>query len=259
MLSGHAAEWAIHMYKITNGLVLRETNYKEADKMLTVLTESDGKVSVSAKGTRRKGSRIGAASQLLAYSEMTLFCYNGRWSLNEANTIELFPGIREDIELLALGSYFAELLEAVTDEDQPNPEILSLGLNSLFALSKAMASKELIKAAFEMRLMCISGYEPQLDACTKCAVEDIEDMRFGLHGGGICCNKCGPEGEICLPLCPGSLSALRYIVGSEPKKLFSFKLGGDAVKRLSCLTEAYVMAQLERGFKTLDFYKSLMI
>jgi len=247
------------MYKITKGLVLRETNYKEADKMLTVLTESDGKVSVSARGTRRKGSRIGAASQLLAYSEMTLFCYNGRWSLNEANTIELFQGIREDIELLALGAYFAELLEAVTDEDRPDPEILSLGLNSLYALSRKLYSKELIKAAFEMRLMCLAGYEPQLDACTMCGSEDSEKMMFGLHSGGVRCPGCVGDGELSRPLCPGSLSALKYIVGAEPKKLFLFKLGGDAMKRLSEIAEAYVLSQLERGFKTLDFYKTLII
>lgn len=247
------------MFKITKGLVLRETNYKEADKMLTVLTESDGKVSVSARGTRRKGSRIGAASQLLAYSEMTLFCYKGRWSLNEANTIELFPAIRGDIELLALGSYFAELLEAVTDEDQPNPEILSLGLNSLYALGKKTYAKELIKAAFEIRLICLSGYEPELDTCVKCGSEDLEGMMFGLQSGGIHCPKCAEDGERSMPLCPGSLSALRYIVSAEPKKLFSFRLGAAAAKRLADIAEAYILSQLERGFKTLEFYKNLNI
>ncbi len=245
------------MYKTTNGLVLRETNYKEADKILTVLTESDGKITVSAKGTRRKGSRIGAASQLLVYSEMTLFYYNGRWSLNEANTKELFPGIRNDIELLALGSYFAELLETVTDEDQPNPQLLSLGLNSLYALSSAIRQKEFIKAAFEMRLMCLAGFEPLLDACAECGNESFDSTRLDLHGGAIYCGACTGAGGITMPLCEGSLEALRYITSAEAKRLFSFTLGKDALKRLSDVTEAYVLAQLERGFRTLDFYKSL--
>lgn len=244
------------MYKVTKGLVLRETNYKETSKMLTVLTETDGKISVSARGTRRKGSRIGAASQLLAYSEMTLFYHKGRWTLNEANTIELFPAIREDVELLALGSYFAELLEAVTDEDQPNPEILSLGLNSLYALGRKTYPKELVKAAFEMRLISLAGYEPELNSCVKCGSADLEKPVYSPQNGGIVCLKCG-VGESLMPLCAGSLSALRYIVSADPKKLFSFKLGSAASKCLGGIAEAYVLAQLERGFKTLDFYKNL--
>ena len=247
------------MYKTTNGLVLRETNYKEADKILTVLTESEGKITVSAKGTRRKGSRIGAASQLLVYSEMTLFYYNGRWSLNEANTIELFQGLRNDIELLSLGSYFAELLETVTDEDQPNPQLLSLGLNSLYALSAGLRQKEFIKAAFEMRLMCLAGFEPILDACQDCGNESYNASSLDLSGGAIHCALCKGTGGISIPLCEGSLEALRYITSAEPKRLFSFSLGKDAAKRLSNVTEAYVMAQLERGFRTLDFYKSIII
>ena len=246
------------MYKVTKGLVLRETSYKEASKMLTVLTETDGKISVAAKGTRRKGSRIGAASQLLAYSEMTLFSYKGRWILNEANAIELFPAVREHVELLALGSYFAELLEAVTDEDQPNREILSLGLNSLYALGRKTYPKELVKAAFELRLICLAGYEPELSSCVKCGTEDCESPSFGVESGGLLCPDC-VAGEQTKPLCSASLSALRYIVGAEPKKLFSFKLGGAAAKRLGDITESYVLAQLERGFKTLDFYKNLTV
>jgi len=245
------------MYKTTNGLVLRETNYKEADKILTVLSESEGKITVSARGTRRKGSRIAAASQLLVYSEMTLFNYKGRWSLNEANTNELFNGLRNDIVLLSLGSYFAELLEAVTDEDQPNPQILSLGLNSLYALGTGIKSKEIIKAAFEIRLMCLAGFEPSIDACSGCGKDDFDDLRIDLQGGVIYCASCGKNQSGTMPLCADSLSALRFITGAESKKLFSFKIGGDALKRLSSVAEAYVLAHMERSFGTLDFYKSL--
>ena len=86
-----------------------------------------------ARGARRR-SRIAAAAQLLVYSEMTLY-QKGNWSiLDDASTIELFDGVRQDVELLALGSYFAELTELSTAEDVPAPEILSLLLNALYAL-----------------------------------------------------------------------------------------------------------------------------
>ena len=98
---------------VTCGLVLRETDTRDADKILTVLTPDRGKLAVIARGARRKGSRVAAACQLLAYSEMTLY-ERGQWTmLDAANTIELFGGLRQDLTALSLAAYFAELTEAV--------------------------------------------------------------------------------------------------------------------------------------------------
>ena len=101
------------MLLTTQGIILREVNYKESDKILTVLTRTGGKVTVKARGCRRKGSRLAASTQLLVYSEMTLFSYRDHYTLNEAEPLELFWGVRSDVEKVALGSYFAEVLEAV--------------------------------------------------------------------------------------------------------------------------------------------------
>lgn len=246
------------MFKTTRALVLRETKYKEADKILTVLTEDEGKLTVSARGVLRRGSRIAAACQLLAFSEMTLFENRGRWYVQEAQTVEQFLGLRADIALLSLGTYFVELLEAVSDEDSPNPEVLRLGLNSLFALSGGLYPPEHIKAVFETRLMCLSGYEPALEACPVCGKEDMASPVFSTLGGTVLCGKCrnSQYGET-FPLCDASLSALRHISGAESKKIFSFTLESAAAKRLSAVCEAYVQAQLERRFASLDYWKSV--
>ena len=134
------------MFLTTRGLVLREVRYKEADKILTVLTQHEGKVTVRARGALRKGSRITAATQLLTYSDMTIFENRGRRTLNEASTVEEFLGLRADLGAFALGSYFAELLETVSAEEYPDPPVLQLGLNSLYALSRALCPPEQIKA-----------------------------------------------------------------------------------------------------------------
>lgn len=246
------------MFKTTRALVLRETKYKEADKILTVLTEDEGKLTVSARGVMRRGSRIAAACQLLTFSEMTLFENHGRWYVQEAQTVEQFLGLREDIALLSLGTYFAELLEAVSDEDSPNPEVLRLGLNSLFALSGGLYQPEHIKAVFEARLMCLSGYEPALDNCPVCGKEDMVSPVFSTFGGTVLCGKCRSSqyGET-FPLCESSLAAMRHISGAESKKIFSFTLESASAKRLFVVCEAYVKAQLEHRFASLDYWKSV--
>ncbi|MBE6949151.1 MAG: DNA repair protein RecO [Ruminococcaceae bacterium] len=248
------------MYITTTGLVLRETEYKESSRILTVLTSTEGKLTVSARGAKRRGSKTAASTQLLAFSEMTL--YKGRdnkWTLTEARSLELFDGIRDELELLSLGSYFAEVMESVSDEDSPSPEILSLGLNSLYALSRRLKSAEMVKAAFELRMMCLAGYEPILEACCVCGNSEPEKGYLDLVGGIISCAKCSGFGELMTPLRGGALQAARYIIQSEPKKIFSFTLDDDALHELGYACENYLLTQMDRGFRTLEFYKSVNI
>lgn len=246
------------MFKTTRALVLRETKYKEADKILTVLTEDEGKLTVLARGVMRRGSKIAAACQLMAFSEMTLFENRGKWYVNEAQSIEQFLGLRYDISLLSLGSYFAELLETVSDADSPNPEVLRLGLNSLFALSERLYASEHIKAVFELRLMCLSGYEPVLDFCPVCGEERINRPVFSTTGGTVLCENCAkPEYGRTFPLSEASLSAMRYVSHAESKKIFSFTLGENDAKLLYEVCENYAQVQLEKSFPALEYWKSV--
>jgi len=242
------------MFLTTRGLVLREVKYREADRILTVLTEDEGKLTVRARGALRKGCRYGAATQLLSFSEMTLFGNRGRWTLNEGNTAEQFLGLRDDLAGFALGSYFAELLETVSDEDESDPALLQLGLNALFALSRGLYPAEHIKAAFELRLACLAGFRPALDGCGRCQLPDPTQPWFGTDAGSVYCASCR-EGRPGLPLCGASLAAMRYVVYAPARKIFSFTLDEAGAARFYAVCEAYILAQLDRGFGSLDYWK----
>ena len=243
------------MFIKTEGVVLREVEYNDADKLLDILTRDRGMMTVRARGVRRRTSDLKSACQLLAYSEFTLFENRGRFTINEAASIEQFRQLREDIELLALGSYFAQAVSVVAQEDAPNPELLSLLLNSLYALGKLQKPQLLVKAAFELRLACLAGFAPELSACVVCGSASPD--RFDLSSGSVQCAGCRTDGGIRMPIDSPVLLAMRYIVWCEPRKLFSFRLGEEALERLSGVTEAYLMTQLEHSFSTLEFYKSL--
>lgn len=248
------------MYINTKGLILREVPYKETSKILTVLTADAGRITVSAKGARRKGSKTAAATQLLCFSDMTLSENRDRYTLTEAHPIEMFEGLRFDLEKLSLGSYFAQVLEAVSDEDMPNPELLSLGLNALYVLSENKYPETLIKPAFETRLMALAGFAPLLDSCCVCGRENPVNPRLDLNGGTVRCRDCREEEGFAsetAPLCQGSLDAMRHIISCEGKRVFSFSLGVDAAKRLYKASETYLKAQLDRGFSALEYYNSV--
>lgn len=246
------------MFNTVRALVLREVRYKEADRILTLLSNTEGKLTVKARGALRKGSKTAAATQQLTYSEMTLFGNRGKWTVNEASVVEGFGGLRTDIADFALGSYFAECLEALSVEDQPDEAMLQLGLNSLYALSKKMYAPTLIKAAFELRLMCLSGYTPELSRCSACGRTAPEKPQLSLSSGVICCRECRTSalGETA-SLDEDSLAAMRYIVSSPAKQLFSFRLNNESLQRLSDVSEQYLLRQTERRFGTLDYWKKV--
>lgn len=246
------------MYKTLRGLVLREVKYKESSKILTILTEEEGKITAEAKGVLRKGSRCAASAQCLVWSELTFFERGGRYTLTEGSVLEDFAALRADLSDYALGCYFAELLEAVSDEDSPNAALLHLGLNALFALSRRLYPSGHVKSVFELRLMCLAGFAPQVDRCADCGDHAPAEPRFSLQGGAVHCAGCAPPAPgKSLPLCRASLAAMRHATTADPKKIYSFTLDEAAAERLERVSEEYVLTQLDRGFRTLDYWRSL--
>ena len=246
------------MYLTTPGLVLRVTDYNDRDALLTLLTRSHGKITAKARGLRRKNSPLIAPCQLLSFGEFTLFEYKGQYTVNEASAVELFQGLRRDLCKLSLGTYFAQVAEVLSQEDLPNPELLSLVLNCLYALDKLQKPEVLVKAAFELRSATIAGYAPDLFGCRVCGSQS--PAYFDISGGALLCENCRHSATgIRLPVNPAVVEVMRYIVYCDPKKLLSFEISTEAAEQLSGITESYLTTQLERGFSTLDFYKSLFI
>lgn len=241
---------------VVKGIVLRESDSKESDKILTVLTQELGKIAVVAKGARSRRSKVGAATQLLAYSELVLSESHGWQYLVEGNTIELFDGVRGDIELLSLGSYFAEIVDWVASDDGESAALLPLVLNALYALGTLHRPPLLVKAAFELKLMALIGFEPLLGGCAVCGKTQPEYPVLDLLGGTLCCRACAGRGGAAA-LTSGALRAMRHVLYGEPRRLYSFSLESADLGCFARSAEAYTRAMLDRDFRTLDFYKSL--
>lgn len=244
------------VYEVIHGLVLRETEFREADKVLAVLTAEKGKVSVIARGVLRKGSRMSASAQLFAYSEMTVYESGGYYILTDASTEATFSGLRVHISVLALATYFADLTETVLGEGEETGELLSHMLNALYALSELRKPPELVKAAFEMRLMALTGFAPLLDGCMYCGAETEDGAFFDVHGGGLLCRACA-EGRGGIPLSRASIAALRWSVTAPAKRLYAFSLSPAARRETAYAAEKYTLTQVDKGYAALEFYKNM--
>ena len=218
---------------VAHGLILRETETKETDKILTVLTAEMGKIPVIARGARRKNSRLAAACQLFAWSEMTLYKRGNWYYLDSADPEELFAGLQKDLVRFALAAYLAELTEFVTGEENPAPELLRLLLNGLYALAKLNKDPALVKPAFTFRLLALAGFEPMIDGCAVCGAETALSPVLDVVQGVVHCRKCGGPGGESFPLSAACMTALEHILHGSDRKLYSFTLMPEDLDRKS--------------------------
>ena len=152
----------------TNGIVIRESNMGDYDKMLTMLTPGLGKISCAAKGARRAKSALLAGSQFLCFGEYMLYQGTSTYHINSCETIEMFYHLRTDLEKLKYASHITKIICDVTNENENSYKILQLFLNTLYTLSETDKNMDFVLAIFKIRLMCILGFTPHISSCKEC-------------------------------------------------------------------------------------------
>lgn len=243
----------------TRGIVTKTTKYGDTSLIITAITEDFGKISAIANGVRTKNSRMRAGTALFAYSEMVLYrgkSKDGMYSVNEISATESFSGISLSLEKLAYASYFAELANFASPDEDSDEELLRLLLNTLFAVDRELCSLEKIKTVFEWRLAYVAGYSPRLDSCGGCGTR--EGLGFiSTDTSSVLCEECAKEDPSAAGLSEGMRKTVEYICTAESKKIFSFEAGEETVRYLGRISEIYIRNRFEHEFASLDFLKKV--
>lgn len=140
----------------TEGIIVKRKNFGEADRILTVITPFKGKISVLAKGVRRITSRRGGNVELLNQVKLHIFQGSGLGVLTEAESLQTFPKIKNDLILSSYGSHVAELADRLSAENQPNPAVYNLLLIVLTLLEKE--PRQVFIRAYEVKLLTSLGF-----------------------------------------------------------------------------------------------------
>lgn len=240
----------------TEALVIREMKIGDNDRLVTLFSREYGIIKAFASGAQNIKSKKASATSLLTYGSFTIKRKANSLRIYEATPITVFFGAGSDITVLSLSQYFCELAYVFGAEGEPNVELLRLILNSLHFSTKEKRYAPLIKAITELRVATISGYAPDLVACENCGKFEDSVMFFDVYNGLLCCKDCVNDKKL-KPLDRTLLSALRHIVYSELKSLYSFEIPENKAKELSELTGEYITVQTDHKFHTLEFYNSI--
>ena len=236
----------------TKGLILRESNMGEYDKMCTILTPDVGKIGVAAKGSRRSKSTLMAGTQLLCFSDLIIYSGPSSYNLNQAEPIEAFYNIRNDLDKLSYASHIAKIVSDVTDENQFTYKILQLTLNTLYLISETDEDKDLILAVFQLKLMHLLGFTPHVTSCVNCGKkEDIS--HFSIRDSGYICKDCARQDPSAIKMIPDTYNAINYIIKADIKKVYSFKISEEGKKELELISNLYLNTTLDKNYKLIKY------
>lgn len=170
------------------GLVLRYHKLGEADRIVTLLTQGEGKIRAVVKGVRRTRSKFGA--RLDPFTHVDLLLYRGRELdiVSGADIITAFRPLRDDYARFTAAQVIAEAAEKIAEDRERNPRLFLLTLDAFRDLSEAGADIDSCADGFLVRLATLAGFQPALDACAECG--DPQVRRFSIAQGGMICDRC---------------------------------------------------------------------
>ncbi|HWP51452.1 MAG TPA: DNA repair protein RecO [Clostridia bacterium] len=247
------------MQCVTHGIIIRAKSVGD-DRLLTILTSDYGVVSAVARGANKPRGRLTSSTELFCYSKLVLFRYRDSTTVDSAEVEQSFFALRQDIVALSLASYIAELCCELAPPEEAAPEYLRLVLNTLHLLCRGKKPIWLLKPVFELRLMTMAGFMPDLTGCAVCGKFDEhtdKPMRFSAETGALYCQNCY-NSEVHAEILPnGVLSAMRHIIYSPIEKLFSFSLPEDGLRFLTQICESYMLYHLQKQYRSLGFFYSV--
>jgi len=242
----------VHSYR-AQAIVLGHIEYGEADRILRLFTYEKGKITAIAKGVRKIRSR--KAGHLEPFTHVNLFLAKGRDMdiITQAETVDGFMGLREDLRRVAYANYIVEVLDRFTYEEGPNVGVFRLLVNTLSHLDR-QENLETVIHYYEIRLLDHLGFRPQLFNCVDCGKEVIaEDQFFSPLVGGVLCPRCGSARPEAWPIQVDVLRYFRHLQRSNWEKVREMVIPEGIEKGLTGLLERYLTYLLERKLNSPDF------
>ena len=236
----------------TQGIVLRHADYREHDRMLTLLSPAMGRVEALCRGCKRPQSPLLAASEWFAWGEYVLYTGKGHATVQSCHVTESFFPLRNDYERLKYATYLLSVTEAAVQPGERAVELFTLLARSLTRLAYTERDPAAVTAAFLLHFSAVSGYRPRLSHCVRCGrrLQDAEIRWMDIENGGLLCDACQSLADRALAVSPAQVRWMRDVLekGIEKTGLPS----GDAPGPLLGM---YVESRLEKPIRHEGLWK----
>ena len=242
----------------TQGVILRRRDLGEADRVIVVYTREHGKRSLAAKGSRKTTSKIAGQIEPFTLVNLHVALTRGLHIVSQAEARNVFSALRSDERTVTTAGIFAELVDTMTPDEQPNRDVYDLLVASLTLLDNGN-DPQLVLVAFQLALLRHLGYRPQLTECSVCSrALEPEDNGFSMETGVVCpdCRRVAPS---VMPLSASALKMLRAIDRGELSALLSLRLDPRITAEADQVLAAYVQHILGKPSRAREVFRDLRL
>ncbi|MGI6453002.1 MAG: DNA repair protein RecO [Syntrophomonadaceae bacterium] len=248
------------MYLSSEGIALKSSDFREADKLVTVFTEKQGKIRAIARGTRKPKSSLRACIQPFCLSLLYFSSDKDLGLITQGKLIDFFGNCREDLHRTLYCTYIMELLDKCLLEKMALPALFNSTRQVLEYLNEKGYSPIIIRY-FEMRLLMELGYRPTLDHCITCLATDQRLTSFSLPEGGTLCSDCAAHHHQQIPLTGELLAILRLLMAKDLAVVSRLRVAAVTEKQMENFLERYMRYHLETRAnlkKTIAFFQTIL-
>ncbi len=242
------------LYK-TEAIVIKSMDLGEADKIVTLFSPALGKIRAVAKGIRKTKSKFGA--RLEPFTCVNLLLYKGRNLdiVSQAEIIHPFRAVKDNLDRINYGCLMLDIIDKVSQEGEKEKELFRLLFSALETLSEMTKSFELLLAAFQLKVMALIGYLPQVSLCAGCGSQLASEnmMKFSFSSGGILCARCSGADSEALPISPQAASLISKLMKADRFKLQEMVVASETQRELFSLAQMYLNYYLEVPFRTFNY------
>lgn len=239
------------------GMVISSAPIGEHDKRIVLLTKEKGKISAFARGARRPGNHLMAASESFAFGSFYLIYGRSSYTLVNAEISNYFRELAEDLTTTYMACYFLELAGYYAVENQDGTQMLKLIYAAFRALLRPEPDNRLVRYVYELKMLALNGEYPDFFTCQVCGSNE-NAAGFSISHNGIICNSCKKDVGDAISLCGSTVYTLQYIVYSDIAKLFSFKVSDEVLEELRMVMARCMNTYVDRRMKSLEILDALM-
>lgn len=238
-------------------LTLKHSPIGEADLLITLFTKERGKLRAVAKGARRSSSKLVGHLEPLTQVRLSLSHGRSLDYVNQAQVIGNFTPLKDGLQSITKGFYLAELVDGFGSEAHPNQPLYQLAVETLHHIGQDPNS-ELTLRFFELRLLQVSGFMPELYRCVECGLDLVPEChRFSPNVGGALCLDCHPAEAHIRPLTLRALKVLRLLDRSPSAEIPALQIGASLAQELKTLLGITVEYWLDKRIQSNSILEQL--
>ncbi len=240
------------------GIVLKEMRFRETSKIVTILTKNHGKIQGMARGAYKPKSQLTVHTQPFSYNNYIFFKGRNFYYINQADIIDSFYAIRENVNRVVYGYYLLELADKSILEGDESYKLFLLLRKGLKILSKL--DKHFLKfiLAYELKFISFLGYKPLLDNCIICGEKDLKGFKFNIEYGGVVCNRCSLVESNCEYMDISMYKAMKELIYTPLDRINGINISKKTMFKLHDIMVKYILHKIDRkSFNSLDVLKTL--